>query len=145
MHSKNYDQKPIAKKNFVVVEESPNEVLIYDSSINKVHVLTPVASAVWKNSDGNTSVSEISRKLEAELQNDGGDNLTWLALEELEKSGLLESPLNIPQNVVSRRSMMKTAAAIAALPLVTTIIAPTPALALSRNTPGPSVPPRPRP
>lgn len=142
MNSKNLEQKPLAKKDFIVVEESPNEALIYDSAKNKLHMLTPVATAVWKSSDGKTSVSEIAHKLEAELKSDGVEDIAWLALEELDKSGLLENSVSIPQDAISRRAMMKTAALSLAVstPLVTSLIAPSPAYAQSR---GPKPPPRP--
>src|SRR5262245_29333742 len=115
MDRKTYDQKPLAKKDFIVVEESPNEALIYDSTKNKLHVLTPAATAVWKSSDGKTSVSEITHKMKAELNNELGEDVTWLALEELEKNGLLETDVNIPQESISRRALMKTAALTVAI------------------------------
>ncbi len=129
MNNRKNEQMPLAKKDFIVVEESPNEALVYDSSKNKLHVLTPVATTVWKSCDGKTSVSEISSKLNAELNNDLGADVTWLALEELERNELLESPVNIPQESISRRSLIKAVAI--SLPLITTLIAPSPARAQS--------------
>jgi len=130
------EQKPLTKKDFIVVEESPNEALIYDSVRNKLHVLTPAATTVWKSCDGKTSVSEIAHKLKAELNNDLGEEVTWLALEELEKNGLLETSVNIPQETISRRGLLKTAALAISLPLVTTLIAPSPAHAQSDGMDG---------
>ena len=129
MNKRNYEQKPLTKKDFIVVEESLNEALIYDSDKNKLHVLTPVATTVWKSCDGKTSVSEIANKLKAELNDEVGADAAWLALEELEKNGLLENSLNIPRNSISRRDLIKTAAV--SLPLITTMIAPSPARAQS--------------
>jgi len=129
MNKSKYEQKPLNKKDFIVVEESPNEALLYDSAKNKLHVLTPVATTVWKSCDGKTSVSEITRKLKADLNNELGEDVTWLALEELGKNGLLENSVNIPRNSVSRRALIKTLAV--SLPLVTTMIAPSPARAQS--------------
>jgi Coenzyme PQQ synthesis protein D (PqqD) len=136
MSKKNYEQKPLTKKGFIVVEESTNETLIYDSAKNKLHILIPAATVVWKSCDGKTSISEIASKLKAELSDELGEDVSWLALEELEKSGLLESSLTIPQESISRRALMKTAALTVALPLVTTVIAPSPAYAQSSNRNG---------
>jgi len=135
MNKSKCDQKPLTKKDFIVVEESPNEALIYDSAKNKLHILTPVATTVWKSCDGKTSVSEITHKLKAGLNNDLGEEVTWLALEELEKNGLLETSVNIPQETISRRAVLKTAALTVAvsLPLVTTLMAPSPAHAQSKR------------
>ena len=135
MDKNNYTQMPLTKKDFLVVEESPNEALIYDSARNKLHVLTPIATSVWKICDGKSNISAITRKLNAELNHELSEDVTWLALEELEKSGLLETSLNIPQETISRRAMVKTAVAAVAisLPLVTTLIAPSPARAESRG------------
>jgi hypothetical protein len=136
---KDYLQKPLTKvgNNHIVVEDLPNEALIYDSSKNKLHALTPIATAVWKRCDGKTSVAEIVRQVEADLNKELGEDVTWLALEELEKNGLLETPVSIPSDSMSRRAMMKTAALAFAisLPLVTTMIAPTPARAQSAPMP----------
>jgi len=129
VNKRNYEQKPLTKKDFIVVEESLNEALIYDSAQNKLHVLTPVATAVWKSCDGQTSVAEIASKLKAELNDELGEDAAWLALEELEKNGLLENSMNIPRNSISRRALIKTAAV--SLPLITTMIAPSPARAQS--------------
>lgn len=124
MDKKNYEQKPLTRNDYIVVEESPNEALVYDSTRNKLHVLTPIATAVWKNCDGKTSVSEIAHKLKAELNNELGEEVAWMALDELGKNGLLEHTVKIPRDNVSRRDVIKTLAI--SLPLVTTLIAPSP-------------------
>lgn len=133
MGKRNYEQKPLAKKDFVVVEELPNEALVYDSAKNRLHALTPIATTVWKNCDGKTTVSNIADKLKMELNDELGEDLTWLSLEELEKNGLLEIPVSIPKTDISRRDLIKRAALAAtiSLPLITTLIAPSPARAQS--------------
>jgi hypothetical protein len=133
MDKRDREQTPLSKKDFLVVEETPNEALIYDSVKNKLHALSPEATTVWKNCDGKTSVSDIARKLKPELSQELSEDVTWLALEELERSGLLEASVSVPQESVSRRAMVKTAAMAFAVSLtfVTTLIAPTPARAQS--------------
>ncbi|MGH9839623.1 MAG: PqqD family protein [Blastocatellia bacterium] len=126
-------QTPLSKTDFMVVEEMANEVLVYDTVKNKLHVLNPVAAAVWNSCDGKTRVSDIAGKLGAESAGRINEDVAWLALEELEKNGLMESTVDVPQDHISRRAMIRKAAAAAtlALPFVTTLIAPSPARAQS--------------
>ncbi|MGH9839624.1 MAG: PqqD family protein [Blastocatellia bacterium] len=136
MSKQNLTQTPLSKKDFMVVEEMANEVLVYDTAKNKLHVLNPAAAAVWNHCDGKTGVSEIAGKLGAESDGRINEDLTWLALEELGKSGLMEGTVDVPQDHISRRAMIKKAAAAAALalPVVTTVIAPSPARAQSARS-----------
>ncbi len=135
MSEQNLTQTPLSKKDFFVVEEMANEVLVYDTIKHKLHVLNPTAASVWNSCDGKTGIPDIAGKLNAGSDGRINEDVTWLALEELEKNGLMEGTVNVPQDHLSRRAMIKKAAAAAALalPLVTTLIAPSPARAQSAS------------
>ncbi len=126
-------QFPLSKKANMVVEPMADEVLIYDTTKNKLHVLSPVAAAVWNQCDGKTSITAIAAQLTVSTDNRNKADIVWLALEELEKTGLLQTRLAIPQDQLSRRAMIrKTALASAlALPFISTLTAPSPAHAQS--------------
>ncbi|MBA3352846.1 MAG: PqqD family protein, partial [Blastocatellia bacterium] len=56
----NNTQCPIARKNGLVVQEVPDEVLVYDLETNKAHCLNQSAAMIWRSCDGKNSVSEIA-------------------------------------------------------------------------------------
>jgi hypothetical protein len=127
--------EPLARKHGLVVEEVSGEILIYDLESHHAHCLNPTAALVWKSCDGRTSVSQIAHLL-AEREGTAIDiDLVWLALDQLLKSKLLtenQEVLNrVQANAVSRRQMMRRigVGAVVALPLITSLVAPTPAQA----------------
>ncbi|MDT4953784.1 MAG: hypothetical protein QOJ02_1922 [Acidobacteriota bacterium] len=130
---------PLARKEGLLVQELPHEVLVYDSERHKAHCLNPTAALVWKHCDGRTSVSEIARLLEKSLGTGAVDeDVVWCALNQLEKDHLLEEKLAWPIGMerISRRTLMRRVGiAVVLLPVITTIVAPT-ALAGSSNCVG---------
>jgi hypothetical protein len=123
--------KPRARKQGLVLKELPDEILVYDLARHHAHCLNRTAGIVFKHCDGETSVQELAALLDGEAGQPADENLVWLALEQLEKAELLEEQLRpLPESGPrSRREMMKRMGLAAAtlLPLVTSIVAPTPA------------------
>jgi hypothetical protein len=129
--------RPLMRQQGLVVDELPDEVLIYDLDRHKAHCLNQTAALVWKHCDGRTTSPEIARRLEKELQAPCPEELVWLALRQLETLHLLEQPISLPAQLadltrsqlmrLSRRQMVRTLglAAVVAVPLVTSIISPT--------------------
>ncbi len=126
-------KRPLARKDGLVIKESSGEVLIYDRDRDKAHCLNQTAALVWKRCDGNTSVSRIAKSLEHDLQTPIDDSLVWYALLQLEKDHLLGEKLSGPPvgTGMNRRDMIRTLglATAVGLPVVTSIVAPTPAQA----------------
>lgn len=122
--------QPIARKASLIVQELPDETLVYDQQTDKAHCLNATAAFVWKHCDGQTSVHEIARLLKAELRTPADEEIVWLALDRLEKSKLLAEPLERPahMDLISRREVGRRLGLVGVLavglPLVTTIIAP---------------------
>ena len=119
---------PKARKDQLIVKEVRDEVLIYDLKSNKAHCLNDTAARVWKNCDGRKSVSDITRSLEKDLKSPISDQVVWLALDQLEKSNLMQGSLARPTAFarVSRRDLIRTGVTAAiVLPLVAVISAPT--------------------
>ena len=81
---------PVARQSGLVVQEMPDEVLVYDMQSNKAHCLNGSAALVWKSCDGSKSVADIVRDFEAT-----GDKVTedfvWLAIDQLNENNLLET------------------------------------------------------
>ena len=134
---------PKARTEQLVTKELGDETLIYDERNHEAHCLNKTAAFVWRHSDGRTSVQKIARLLTKEMNMPVSEQLVWFALSQLEKSQLLEKPLANRANAgqISRRELMRRLgiAAAVALPLVTSIVAPTTAEAasgcLGRNSP----------
>jgi hypothetical protein len=80
---------PLARQTGLIIEEIPDEVLVYDSERDSALCLNRTAAFVWKHCDGKTTSTHVARLIEKELQITGGDEVVSLALEQLEKSHLL--------------------------------------------------------
>ena len=76
---------------------------------------------------------EISKKLDTDFQSGGDDSLVRLAVVRLYRAGLLEKDGTVHAELLSRREVLNRVRAIAivAIPLVTTMLIPTPARAAS--------------
>jgi hypothetical protein len=124
---------PKKRKQGLVIKELPDEILVYDLDRNKAHCLNRAAAAVWEGCDGRTAVAEIARAVEKKTGVKVGQVFVWLAIEALSRDHLLEERVEWPAGLprMSRREAVRhigIGAAIA-IPLVTSIIAPTPAQA----------------
>jgi hypothetical protein len=119
-------QYPIARKNGLVIQEVPNEVLVYDLDTDKAHCLNKTAAAVWRSCDGKNSVSDITRLVEAELGQGLNDDLVWLAIDQLSENALLEAGIERKFAGQSRREVLKKIgfASVVAVPVIASLVAP---------------------
>jgi len=126
MKNKSEQIIPEARHDELIVQELTDEVLIYDEQQHKAHCLNQTAAVVWKQCDGKRDVRDIARRASVELGAPVGEEMVWLAVEELGKRRLLTERQNLGMAGTSRREMMKRLGigAAIALPLVTTIVAP---------------------
>jgi hypothetical protein len=124
---------PSARSNGLVVQRLEGEVLVYDTERHTAHCLNPNAALIWEHCDGKRTVSQLSEILHAANGNPTTtskekDELVWVALDQLDKSHLLAGPVIRPEitSGMSRRQLMKAAgiAALIAVPVVSTIVAP---------------------
>jgi hypothetical protein len=124
------------------VEQLGHELCIYNWQRKEVHALNPTAARVWQQCDGRTSLTQIAAMLQAELQVSDAEaqELAWLTLAQLEKAHLLHEDVVKParRKVLPRREFLKLGIAAALLPMVNSIVAPTPVAAQS---PQPTAPP----
>ena len=128
---------PQARNERLVVQEMGDETVIYDEQRNHIHRLNQTAALVWRNCDGRRTVTDIVRAAQNELGSPITEEAVWLALDRLEKGHLLQSRLARPEATgqVTRRQMLRKAALVGGatllLPVVQSMIAPTPAMAMS--------------
>ncbi|HEX8149746.1 MAG TPA: PqqD family protein [Pyrinomonadaceae bacterium] len=127
---------PHARRSKLVVRELADETLVYDVEGHRAHCLNRTAALAWKLCDGENTVSRIAEKMGERLSARVPDEVVRLALDQLADRGLL-APCDVrpaaAANAVSRRAMMRRLGLAAAftLPLVTSIISPTPVMAQS--------------
>jgi len=137
----NNSQYPVARKNGLVIQEVPDEVLVYDTDTDRAHCLNKTAAAVWRSCDGNNSVSDITKLLEVELGNKVSDDLVWLAIDQLSENSLLDAKIEPKFAGQSRREVLKKIgfASIVAVPVIASLVAPKNVLASTScrcSTPG---------
>jgi hypothetical protein len=121
--------RPQARAEGIVVQALPDEVLVYDLERHQAHCLNSTAALVWKYCDGQTTVAQIVRILQQALQTPLADEAVWLALRQLHQAHLLTESGEATGGgyKVSRREVVRRLgwATAVALPLVTSIVAPT--------------------
>jgi len=127
----NNPQYPTARKAGLVVQEVPDEVLVYDLDTNKAHCLNKTAAAVWRFCDGKSSVPEIAKFLSSEMGTKVDDDLVWLAIDQLNETSLLETQAEPKFQGQSRRDAIRKIgiASMIALPIVASLVAPKSAMA----------------
>lgn len=126
---------PRSRQSDIVVQELETETLIYDLKTNKAYCLNETASIVWQRCDGTKTINEISKSLSQKLNEPMTEDVVWLALDQFKRDGLLESgqEVEIKFNGLNRRQMVKKVglASMIALPVITSVIAPSAAMAQS--------------
>jgi hypothetical protein len=124
---------PRRRKNGLLTEELPEEVVVYDTTNYRAHCLNAIARVVWRHCDGRTSEVKMVDVLRKELAVDAYEAVVRLTLEKLAKAGLLDTEeRSWFTNPTTRRQAAKNMARFgiaAAAALVTTIVVPTPAMA----------------
>lgn len=119
---------PKARTERIVVQQLPDEILIYDLQSGQAYCLNQTAALVWQNADGATPISEIARRLQKKFRAPVEESVVWFALKTLDEQNLLSGGIAIPAGFASfdrRRliAMLGKSAAVA-IPLVFSITAP---------------------
>jgi len=122
---------PIARDEGLLIQELPDEVLVYDLESYRAHCLNRTAASVWRRCDGKTDVARITELLGDELESPVSEDVVWFALRRLGGARLLQEPLAPPDDIGkrSRRELVRAFGLALLLPAVTSIIAPTTAAA----------------
>jgi Coenzyme PQQ synthesis protein D (PqqD) len=125
--------KPLARKEGLVIQELPDEVLVYDLDRDRAHCLNETAAYVWQHCDGRTTTDQIAQALGAKANAAVDEKVVWLAIDQLRRNHLMtNTPIPPPAIAgMNRRDMVRALglAAVVAVPVVASIVAPTPAQA----------------
>ena len=108
---------PRAREDRLVVQELPDEVLVYDLNRHKAHCLNRTAALVWGHCDGQTTVADMATLLRKELKHPVDEAVVWLALDRLGRAHLLRERVRPPAGArrLSRREVMRKLALAGAL------------------------------
>jgi len=127
---------PRARSKALVVRRlQEDETLVYDLEFHRAHCLNRTVDSVWRLCDGGRSVPDIARALQAAPSAPPDPDVVLLALSQLRGADLLVDTgdeADLPPGPSRRELLVRLGrGAVVWLPLVTSIVAPTPAQAAS--------------
>jgi hypothetical protein len=113
---------PQARKDNLLTTELEEEVVVYDPERKQAHSLNRTAVAVWTHSDGQTSLTDLRRRVSADVGVPVSEAAIWLALRKLERAHLLAEKLGTTEPMTRRQVLGKAgrfgAAAMVATPII---------------------------
>ena len=124
------DLMPRARQDELVVEQLPDETLVYDLKRHKAHCLNRTSALAWSRCDGRTTVAEVAALLEGELKIPADEAVVWMALDRLGRAHLLKEQVTLPadRTQYSRREVLRTLRRVAGisllLPVIESIVSP---------------------
>jgi len=140
--------RPRARTDGLVVRDLPGETVIYDLTSHQAHCLNRTAALVFRNADGRRTLGDLARLLAAQTGATVDHDVVRATLDRLREASLLATgaddrgpgvvaPAGTAPADGSRREMMRRVGlgAAALLPLVTSILVPTPAEAANSCIP----------
>lgn len=123
------DKLPLARHKDIVVQSLGKDILIYDMNTHKAYSLNETSSIVYEACGRETTFDELR------IKNNFSDEIIFLALDELRRENLLEENqiYNSPFTGMSRREVIRKVgfASMIALPIISSLVAPTAATAQS--------------
>ena len=117
---------PNARTSEIVVQQFDDEILVYDMLSNKAHNLNPTSATVWEKCDGKTSIVNVVKTLEIEINAKLDKEFVLVALKGLAEVNLLEDKWNLsvfPK--LSRRNILRRYALPAlSIPVIMSLVTP---------------------
>ncbi|MEZ5344421.1 MAG: PqqD family protein [Pyrinomonadaceae bacterium] len=118
---------PRARTRDMVIQESNEELLIYDLSNHKAYCLNPTSAAVWKVCDGKLNSGEIAELLFGEVEKKTAAAVVELALCQLDELSLIgdddrevQTPNRFSRRVLIRNAALTTAVLLPVIHQITT-------------------------
>ncbi|NNE68002.1 MAG: PqqD family peptide modification chaperone [Pyrinomonadaceae bacterium] len=124
------NQTPKARQSGLVVQNTSNELLVYDLDAEKAMCLNETTATVWQACNGQNSIKDISREFE-ELEAKNSEQIVWIAIDQLARHGLLEDAVQSELSSENRREVLKKIgfASAVAVPVIASLVAPSSVLA----------------
>jgi hypothetical protein len=133
LKASNYCPKATRRKGFLV-EEVGGDVLVYNLEAHRAHCLNDPAVRIWKLCNGRRTVKQIAAEFQSDLEPAARELVVRSAVGQFSRLGLVQAHSDAPIDM-SRRELARRIGigAAIALPLISSILAPTPAMAGSLN------------
>jgi coenzyme PQQ synthesis protein D (PqqD) len=131
-----HTHRPIVRTDQLVCEDVSGECVIYDAREKKAHHLNSTLTWIWRRCDGNTTIEALADNFERQFNITDGLPVLITGLEQLEARDLLDNPVDLnlltaEQVAINRRAVIVGGSVL--MPLVVSILAPTPAAAKSED------------
>jgi hypothetical protein len=130
-------QNPLVRADQLVCEDISGECVIYDGHQKKAHHLNSTVTWIWHRCDGNTSIEALAAEFEQQFEITNGLDVLMTGLEQLEARDLLEPSTEMSGFLADQRSTLSRRDVVVGgsflMPLVVSILAPTPAAAKSKE------------
>jgi hypothetical protein len=128
-------ERPVARTRGLVVKAVGDEVLVYDLERHRAHGLNRVAAALWRACDGTRPEVGLATHLREAEGIPVTPELVRYGLGELARARLVSGQREAA-GLTRRELIRRLGTAAVAVPVVTSIVAPTPAQAQSSPCPG---------
>jgi hypothetical protein len=140
----NHRSAPKAKRRDLLVEKAGKELVVYDLERVRAHCLNEAATQIWHLCNGNRTAEQIAARMTMDLDTPSRLIVVRDTIARLERLGLVEDAdpnvLRMSRRELTRKIGIGIAAGLA-LPLITSIVAPSPANAASCGRTGADCPP----
>lgn len=134
MTMRSWKNLPARRTEGLLIESIGDEVVVYDLESKEAHCLKALAAITFTEADGRSSVSEVAALAAERLGHPVSETEVVEAITQLQGRSLLEEILPVRDGLSRREAVKRTAFAGAvafAAPLITSIVAPTAAMAAS--------------
>lgn len=121
-----YTRGPMPARHPALYQDVGDEMVVYLTASQEAHGLNRTAALVYRLCDGRTPMSAVMAEL-----GERGEDLLWLALDRLARSGLIKGHPQPPPTSRSRRKLLKALGQAALIPAVSSILVSRPASAIS--------------
>jgi len=123
---------PLTRRSNVIVQQVGSDLVVYDELRDRAHSLNHVAASVYQHADGTRDIEGLAAAASAELGVPCDRDVVQDALGRLAGVELLDERYTPEAPQIARRAALRRIGlAAAALPMITTLVAPPPLLARS--------------
>ena len=102
---------PRSRQRGLIVDEVGDETIVFDEERREAHSLNRLASVVWRHCDGATSVPRLAELVGEELSLAVNERIVDYALDMLDGVHLMQEENDAAVEQVSRREVVRLAAA----------------------------------
>lgn len=124
--ARNKNMNPLARNKELVLQETGDELLVYDLKTNKAICLNRTSAFIWQNCDGNRDVPQLVKLIKKEFGSSVDEDFVWLAISQLKKENLIDNDFPDKFDGISRREVIKRVGlgSLVALPIIASLTAP---------------------